>query len=196
VPKGDGRKLNQKRKENQPMKNKLIKLSAITLLVSAYAIVSAAKEVRWDEADKYYGQTVTVTGIIVATHNSGRACFLNFHQNYKLYFTAVIFASDFSKFPSSPENYYLNKEVKVTGLVKEYQGKPEIILQDPTQIQIVTAQVENQPEPKVVQQPSSSASDLATQVELLSKKVESQESKIKALEQRVEKLESVFKEQK
>lgn len=104
-------------------------------------------EVRWDEADKYYGQTVTVTGKVVATHNSGKACFLNFHQNWKKYFTAVIFASDFSKFPPDPENYYLNKEVKIAGLVKEYQGKPEIILKDPGQIVVVdkVQQIEQQP---------------------------------------------------
>jgi DNA/RNA endonuclease YhcR with UshA esterase domain len=138
-------KLNQKRKEIQKMKNRMIKSVTVLLVVSICVIVYAATEVRWDEADKYYGQTVTVTGKIVATHNSGKACFLNFHQNYTKYFSAVIFASDFSKFPPNPENYYLNKDVKVTGLVREYQGKPEIILKEPSQIAIVGE--ENKPKP-------------------------------------------------
>ena len=119
------------------MKNKLTKLSLLLVIAAFCAIAYAATEVRWDEADKYYGQTVTVTGKIVGSHNSGKACFLNFHQNYKLYFTAVIFAADFGKFPSNPESYYLYKDVKVSGLVREYQGKPEIILKSPDQIQIV-----------------------------------------------------------
>jgi len=118
------------------MKNIRNELFYILLSVASCAITYAATEVRWDEADKYYGQTVTVTGKIVAAHNSGKACFLNFHQNWKKYFTAVIFTSDFYKFPANPEEYYLNREVKITGLVKEYQGKPEIILKDRFQIEI------------------------------------------------------------
>ena len=174
------------------MKTKLTKSLTVLLALSFCVIAYAATQVHWDQADKYYGQTVTVTGKVVATHNSGKACFLNFHQDWKHNFSAVIFVSDFAKFPPNPEQFYLNKEVKVTGLVKEYQGKPEIILNDPTQIQIVAEQVESKLEPKVIQQPLSSTNDLAKQVELLSKTIESQESRIKALEQRVEKLESAL----
>lgn len=88
----------------------------------------------WEQAGKHYGETATVEGKIVAAHNSGKACFLNFHKNYKKYFTAVIFASDYDKFPDTPEKYYLNKTVRINGLIKEYQGKPEIIVKNPDQI--------------------------------------------------------------
>jgi len=60
----------------------------------------------WQDAAKHYGEYATVEGTIVVTHNSGKACFLNFHPDYKRYFTAVIFASAFSRFPANPENYY------------------------------------------------------------------------------------------
>jgi aspartyl/asparaginyl-tRNA synthetase len=174
------------------MKTKLTKSLAVLLTLSICVIAYAATQVRWDEADKYYGQTVTVTGKIVATYNSGKACFLNFHQDWKHHFSAVIFASDFANFPSNPEQFYLNKEVKITGLVKEYEGKPEIVLKEPAQIEVVTATLQGEPESKTVQQATSSTNDLAKQVELLSKTIESQESRIKALEQRVEKLESAL----
>jgi len=95
------------------------------------------KEIRWEDADKHYGEYCYVRGKIVATFNSGKACFLNFHKNWKNYFTAVIFASDFNKFPFKPEEYYLNKEVKVLGVIKEYQGKPEIIVENPSQIEVI-----------------------------------------------------------
>lgn len=94
-------------------------------------------KISWRDADKHYGEYVTVEGTIVVTHNSGRACFLNFHPNYKRYFSAVIFASDFSRFPNDPENYYNNKKVRVSGYIKEYKGKPEIILRNPNQIKII-----------------------------------------------------------
>ena len=91
----------------------------------------------WRDADQYYGQTKIVEGRIVASNNTGKVCFLNFHKNWRRYFTAVIFASDFDKFPDHPEDYYLNRMVRVRGLVKEYRGKPEIILKSANQIEII-----------------------------------------------------------
>jgi len=93
--------------------------------------------ISWQDAAKHYEEYTTVEGTIVVTHNSGKACFLNFHPDYKRYFTAVIFASDFSRFPANPENYYYGKRIRVTGYIKEYKGKPEIILNDPSQIEIL-----------------------------------------------------------
>jgi len=89
------------------------------------------------DAHKYYGKIKTVEGRIVLTNNTGKVCFLNFHKDWKRHFTAVIFASDFQRFPENPEDYYLNKKVRVTGLIKEYNGKPEIIVKSPSQIQIL-----------------------------------------------------------
>jgi len=48
----------------------------------------------------------------------------------------VIFSSDQYKFVQSPEEYYLNKTVRIRGEIKEYQGKPEIILEDPAQVEM------------------------------------------------------------
>ncbi|MBU4304504.1 MAG: hypothetical protein KJ893_02595 [Candidatus Omnitrophica bacterium] len=93
--------------------------------------------ISWQDAAKHYGEYSTVEGTIVATHNSGKACFLNFHPDYKRYFTAVIFASAFSLFPANPENYYYGKKFRVSGNIKEYKGKPEVILNDPSQIEIL-----------------------------------------------------------
>lgn len=96
-----------------------------------------AEIISWQDAHKYYGRTKTVEGTIVATNNTGKVCFLNFHKDWRRYFTAVIFSSDFGEFPSYPEEYYLNRTVRVTGLIKEYRGKPEIILKSPSQIEII-----------------------------------------------------------
>lgn len=95
------------------------------------------KEISWEEAAAHYGQTVWVRGKVVAANNTGKACFLNFHRNWRRYFTAVIFASDFDRFPEPPEKLYLNREVRVYGRVREYQGKPEIIVESPAQIEII-----------------------------------------------------------
>ncbi len=104
--------------------------------------VEATKEltsdaISWRDAAQYYGQTKIVEGRVVASNNTGKVCFLNFHKNWKKYFTAVIFSSDYDKFPARPEEYYLNRNVRVKGLIKEYNGKPEIILKGPAQIEII-----------------------------------------------------------
>ncbi len=93
--------------------------------------------ISWQKAANYYGEYVAVEGMVVATYNSGKACFLNFHQDYRRHFTAVIFESSFSLFPLNPERFYQGKRVCVFGYIKEYEGKPEIILNKPEQIKIL-----------------------------------------------------------
>ena len=64
-------------------------------------------------------------------------CGTHLRTNARLTFSdAVIFMSDFSKF-RSPEDYYYLKKVKVRGMLKEYKGKPEIIVKTPSQIEIL-----------------------------------------------------------
>ena len=38
--------------------------------------------ISWRDAGKYYGQTKTVEGKIVASNNTGKVCFLNFHKDW------------------------------------------------------------------------------------------------------------------
>lgn len=98
---------------------------------------SAGEVISWLNTADYYGKIKTVEGKVVVANNTGKVCFLNFNKDWKNYFTAVIFSSDFDKFPANPEEYYLNRKVRVTGLIKEFKGKPEIIVKSPSQIQIV-----------------------------------------------------------
>lgn len=95
------------------------------------------KVIDWLEADKHYGEYVIVAGTVIAVHKTEKACFLNFHSNYRRYFTAVIFAFDYPKFPSNMETIYSNKKVRITGTIEKYQAAPEIVVNDPAQIEIV-----------------------------------------------------------
>ncbi len=90
------------------------------------------------QAGNYYGQEIIVEGKIASTYRSKtNTVFLNFEKAYpQQCFTAVIFSSYQYKFIEQPEKYYTNKTVRIRGKVKEYQGKPEIILEDPSQIEI------------------------------------------------------------
>jgi micrococcal nuclease len=98
---------------------------------------SGLQVISWLDAASYTGRLVTVDGTVVATYNSGKVCHLNFHQDYRKYFSVAIFSQDFGKFPPRPEDYYLKRHVRVTGVVKEYKGAPEIIASDPGQIEVL-----------------------------------------------------------
>lgn len=91
------------------------------------------------QAGKYLGSELIVEGKVADTyhHLKSNTVFLNFEKAYpNQCFTGVIFSSDLYKFVQNPENYYLNKTVRIKGEIKEYQGKPEIILKNPSQIEI------------------------------------------------------------
>jgi len=90
-------------------------------------------------AGKYLGRELIVEGKIVDTYRDlkSNTVFLNFDKPYpNQCFTGVIFSSDLYKFVQNPEDYYLNKTVRIMGEIKEYQGRPEIILEDPFQVEV------------------------------------------------------------
>jgi hypothetical protein len=91
----------------------------------------------WDLAGNYIGKYMSVEGKIARTHNSGKACFLNFHNNWARYFSLVIFDNVFHRFPEKPEEFYLDKFVRARGKIKMYRGRPEIVLNNPNQIEII-----------------------------------------------------------
>lgn len=91
------------------------------------------------EAGKYFGRELIVEGKVADAYHDlkSNTVFLNFEKAYPNHcFTGVIFSSNLYKFVQKPEDYYLNKTVRIMGEVKEYKGKPEIILETPTQIEV------------------------------------------------------------
>ncbi|MCX6815749.1 MAG: hypothetical protein NT120_02770 [Candidatus Aenigmarchaeota archaeon] len=88
-------------------------------------------------AGSYLGDYKTVQGVVIDVFVSNtNTVFLNFGRPYPDHcFTAVIFASDKSKFGNVYS--YKGKTVQVSGSVESYQGKSEIVLENPSQIKIV-----------------------------------------------------------
>jgi len=91
------------------------------------------------------GEVRTVEGIVVRTHyaekSEGKPTFLDFHDPYEGYFKALIWDDNRDKFiqafPPNPETYFEDTKVRIKGLIETYEGAPEIILNDPSQIWIV-----------------------------------------------------------
>ncbi len=87
------------------------------------------------EAGDYTGKTVTVKGFVADVYKSEKVAYLNFVEKYPDNpFTAVIFADKFSDFGDIQK--FKGKNVEVTGRVSMYKNKPQIILNNESQIKI------------------------------------------------------------
>jgi hypothetical protein len=102
--------------------------------------VQAQKKLTAAEAKDHIRETATVCGIVASTRcaasTKGQPTFLNVDKPYpSQVFTVLIWGSDRSKF-GRPEEEYKAKRICVTGKITEYRGAPEIVADDPKQIQI------------------------------------------------------------
>jgi DNA/RNA endonuclease YhcR with UshA esterase domain len=102
---------------------------AVAAAVSAYA-----QTLQPTDAKTHVGQTVTVEGAVANVHTvASGVTFIDMGGHYPdNVFTAVILPGDAGKFPDV--NSLIGKTVAVTGAVRLYQGKPEILLTDAAQL--------------------------------------------------------------
>ena len=116
------------------MKARILFLAVFFMLILAAGY--AQEKVSAKEAGNYIGKTVTVVDTVNQVYKSKKGdYFLDMGGDYPdNAFTAVIFSDDASKF--SDIEGYERKVIEVTGKVKEYQGKTEIIVKDVEQVRV------------------------------------------------------------
>ena len=90
----------------------------------------------YTEASEQVGEYACVVGRVDHVYTSQKGTiFINFCSDYKTCpFGVAIFSSNAYKFPNP--NQYEGKTVEITGLIRSYKGRAEIILNDPSQIKI------------------------------------------------------------
>lgn len=91
-------------------------------------------------AKDHVGEREVVCGQVAsaryASKTKGEPTFLNLDQPYpKQIFTILIWGSDRSKF-GQPESKYQGQRVCVTGKITSYRNAPEIVVNDPAQLQL------------------------------------------------------------
>ncbi len=111
----------------------------LVVLFGLFTLAHAQETVKPEDAGKYIGQQKTVCGTVASAHfasrSKGQPTFVNLDKPYpNQVFTVLIWGSDRGKFEKPPETLYSGKEVCVTGTIASYQGRPEIIVKDPSQI--------------------------------------------------------------
>jgi micrococcal nuclease len=114
-------------------------LKTIALSIVTAGLLAAADPIPSAEAKNHVGETGKVCGKVADTRyldgGGRRPTFLNFDKKFPDHtFTAVIFGDDRAKF-GEPEKEYLEKDVCVSGKIENYNGKPQIILTEKSQIE-------------------------------------------------------------
>jgi exonuclease VII large subunit len=88
------------------------------------------------DAAQHIGEMHTVEGVVAEVSISGKGTvFLNFGGSYPNHvFYGVIFAGDTERFPDM--RGLEGRSVALTGKIGVYDGKPQIILSDPSQVAV------------------------------------------------------------
>jgi micrococcal nuclease len=92
-----------------------------------------------EDANGHIGDRKTVRFFVKKSFDSGKAIFLNSENDHTLShnFTAVIFSGDRGNFPGDPADHYWGKAVEVSGVIKKYKGRAEIIMEVESQIRVL-----------------------------------------------------------
>ena len=88
-----------------------------------------------DSASKHVGEKVIICSEVFGLKQMEKVTFINVGAAYpNSPLTLVIFAKDASQFGEDLSEKYTHKKICVTGVVKEFKGKVEILVESPTQI--------------------------------------------------------------
>ena len=112
------------------------------LIILAYNVCYSQTEISSNKAKYYVGEYVIVTGEIKEIKESSAGnIFLNFEQKYPNNpLTIVIYACDRENMQSDFRTnlaYLVNETITVSGIIENYQDKPEIILKKEEQLAVV-----------------------------------------------------------
>lgn len=108
----------------------------LTLLFISIALLGKSQTISTQQAKDNIGKTVTVCGTVAKVFTSKKGnIFLNFDKSYPHQtFSGTIFMADSYRF-TDIENY-TGKNICITGIIKIYNAKPEIVIKTPEQIKI------------------------------------------------------------
>ncbi len=94
------------------------------------------KPMDWQEAEQHPGERLIVEGKIVDSYVSKKACFLHFGEDGEKRLSLVVFASAYDRFPDRPDRLYKGKSIRVAGMVKKHDCRPEIVVEDPGRVEV------------------------------------------------------------
>ncbi len=112
----------------------------LALLAILFSQIAFSQTVPLDSVKNYEGKTITVCSKVQSTYvtkGDKKTTYINFGNPYpNTTFTVVIFEADLPNFKNTPSEYLKDKNVCITGKVKIYKGKPEMIVNKEEQIKV------------------------------------------------------------
>jgi hypothetical protein len=107
---------------------------AVFVALTAPMLGEQRKVIFDSDASKHVGEMVSVRGLVAGVYTSKtNTTFINFGSRYPRHtFSAVIFSSASTRF-KDPQRWD-GKVITVSGTIKNYKGKPEIVLESPSQV--------------------------------------------------------------
>lgn len=115
------------------------RLIAGFLVIAAVGLTVAAEPavVPWRDAAQHVGAYVTVEGDVIAVRIEGDICTFEFSADDPNAFRAAMVIPMISALPPHPESVYTGRRVHVTGTIRRFKGRTEMVLETPGQIEIV-----------------------------------------------------------
>lgn len=117
---------------------KKILFPLLLVLVASFA-VSAQSRITLEEVKQHMGDSVTVCGKVFGTrfleYANGQPTLMNmggFYPNELI--TVVIYGADRKKFKVKPEEFFLSKNICVTGRIAAFKGKSQMVVTMPEQV--------------------------------------------------------------
>ncbi|MEI9992573.1 MAG: hypothetical protein WDM86_21395 [Rhizomicrobium sp.] len=118
-----------------------MRIPALALLFALAAMPALAADavpvkIQASEAGQHVGETATVVGVLTNVHETpGKAFLWDIGGAYPANpLTVYVSKHDTDVVPNVTP--LIGKTLAVTGLIKTYQGKPEIAVSDPKQVQV------------------------------------------------------------
>jgi DNA/RNA endonuclease YhcR with UshA esterase domain len=136
-----------------PPRPRLVPVVLVTVLAFAPAAMAAqeaavaASVIKADDAASHVGEEVTVEMVVRAARALADkdVCFLNSRRDHRDTdtFTVVIFKVGLDRFREkgvdNPALHFLDRTIRVRGKVVSHKERPEIVVEDPDQIELVEA---------------------------------------------------------
>lgn len=113
----------------------------LTFLGSVATFVLFAQSIKAEDAAKHIGENVTICGKMFGgkflDRSDKQLTLLNLGAAYpNSPITIKIEGDDRKKFDFKPEEFYLDKDICVTGMITEFKGKPELQVKEASQIKV------------------------------------------------------------
>jgi hypothetical protein len=111
--------------------------SFLVVTLAGVALAAQPRVVAWRDAAQYVGEVVTVEGHAVDARAEPGMYVIEFAPDDPKALRAVLVVGILSSAPRHLERRWRGRDVRVTGPVRRFAGRPEIVIRDPDLVQVV-----------------------------------------------------------